>query len=68
MKEIVRKGNSILCQSVWEYFNYPAATEVRGERAAIEPETGYHWLIWRVILCDAVNHKGVISGEYFLLI
>ena len=37
---------SVLYQSVWEYFGYPAAIEVSREMEDIDPERRFRLLLW----------------------
>ena len=46
----------VLYQSVWKYFYYLEAIEVRRESAAIYPEKRSHPLIWNVTIRDEENH------------
>ena len=57
------KKVSVLCQPIQKYFNYPAATEVRSGRAAINLERRFHQFIWETTFCDGVNNKGMLSRE-----
>ena len=63
----VSKKVSVLCRSVWKYFDLPEATEVRRERSAIDPEKRFHQLIWDTILSDTDNQKGGLSRKYIFL-
>ena len=63
-RESEQKKISVLYRLVWKYFNYPAATEMRKEREAINPERRFHRLIWEAIVSYVGDHKGKISTEY----
>ena len=56
------------CFDWFGFFNYPSETEVRRERVAINPERIIFLLIWDTILCDSVDHKGIISRECVFII
>ena len=61
-REIGQQTKLVFFGLVWEYFDCPAATEMRRERATIETESWFHRLSWEVIVRDAGKHKGIISG------
>ena len=47
--------------SVFDYFVYPEATEVRSKSVDIYPDRRFHRLIFKTMVIDAVNIKGVLS-------
>ena len=63
MGEIVlNKKVSVLYKSVWKYFDYSSAIDVRRERVYMETKRSFYRLIWVTIVSVSGNHKGIIFG------
>ena len=65
-REWSTKKGSVLYLSVWNYFYCPAATEVRRERASIDPDRRFHRLIWEIIVRVLGNKKWRLVSEFLV--
>ena len=67
-ERVVNKQSLCFLYVRLKFFIYPAETNVRRERSAIESESRFYQFIWETIVSNMVNYKGIFQDFFVYLI
>ena len=64
----VKQENLVLCIGLFRIIYCPEATETRRERADIDTDKRFYWLICEIIVRYVGNHKWGIERDIYIYI